>query len=53
MQKHSAPNRQARFNMEDVEAWQDGVTPPVIQASYADVPADDLEEDNAAAESST
>ena len=48
MHKHSEPNRHATFNAEDVAAWQDGVTPPVLQATYADVPADDLEEDNAA-----
>ena len=53
LQKHSEPNKLAKFNAADVEAWRDGVTPPVIQAKYTDVPKDDLDEEDAADKSST
>ena len=32
------PNGAARFNAKDVEAWVDGVTPPVLQNNCVDAP---------------
>ena len=41
MQKFSEPNRKATFNREHVLKWKDGETPPVLQATFTDVPADE------------
>ena len=41
LQKFSEPNRKAAFNRESVENWKDGEAPPVIQATFVTVPADE------------
>ena len=44
LQRHSVPNGAAIFNAKDVEAWVDGVTPPVLQNNFVDAP-DNQEDD--------
>ena len=46
------PNRAARFNAKDVEAWADGVTPPVRQNNFVDAP-DNQEDDECTEEPSS
>ena len=38
LQRHNVPNGEARFNAKDVEAWADGVTPPVLQNNFVGAP---------------
>ena len=47
------PNRAARSNAKDVEAWADGVTPPVLQNKFVDAPNNQDDDDFAEELSST
>ena len=53
LQLYSEPNKLAPFHKADVEKWDDGETPQVIKDCYAPVPEETLEEEDAAADSST
>ncbi len=44
LQQYSKPNTIAVYDSEEVDKWRDRETPPVLQASYVDVPAGDSEE---------
>ena len=45
LQKYSTPNAAARFNATDVAAWEDGVTPPVLQESFVDAPCNEEDDE--------
>ena len=53
LQRHSVPNGAARFNAKDVEAWADGVTPPVLQNNFVDAPNNQEDDDFTEEPSST
>ena len=45
LQRHSVANGAARFNGKVVEAWVDGVTPPVLQKNFVDAPNNEEDDD--------